>query len=198
MQNLGCCVAQIKVPFLEPKGSNFKDPSAFIDVCVEAKFRQTAEYVLLQKEIHNEFQKSAQMVLVADTIVALGREVLGKPAEKIEAFEMLKKLSGKEHKVYTGYKLWITCAQLCEPVFIRTKTIITKVRFKKVTTKFLNGYIRSGEPMDKAGAYGVQGPGLQLIESIDGSYSSVMGLPVCELLGDLRAAQEFLKTKAQL
>lgn len=185
LQNLGCCVAQISVPFDEPKVSNFKDPYAFMEVCIDHKFEQANAYFYSQKEIHNLSHKEGQILLVADTVAAKGSQILGKPAEKIEAFEMLKKLNGQTHEVFTSYKLWITCAQVCEPKIFRTKTVVSKVKFKKVTQEFLKIYIRSGEPLDKAGSYGVQGQGLQLIESIDGSYSSVMGLPTYELLCDL-------------
>ncbi|HVJ66319.1 MAG TPA: Maf family protein [Bdellovibrionota bacterium] len=192
LQNLGCCVAQIKVPFLEPKGSNYKDPLAFMKRCVQDKHDQAVAFLQSKKEIHNDFEITGQLALVADTIVALGSEVLGKPAEKIEAFETLKKLSGRTHEVFTGYSLWITCAKLSEPPFFRTKTVVTKVKFKTLNEKFICDYIRSGEPMDKAGSYGLQSMGLQLIDSIEGSYSGVMGLPLAEVLQDLRAAETFL------
>lgn len=192
LQNLGCRIAQIKVPFDEPNVSNFKDPYAFMAECIEAKFEQTNAYVLQQKEIHRELFNGGQIVIVADTVVVQGQTLLGKPAEKIEAFRMLQKLSGKSHEVFTTYKLWITCAQLCEPRFFRTKTVVSKVKFKKVTQEKLKIYIRTGEPLDKAGSYGLQGQGLQLVESIKGSYSSVVGLPVYELLQDLRAARAAL------
>jgi septum formation protein len=198
LQNLGCRIAQVRVPFEEPNALNFKAPLDFMRFCVEQKFEQAQNFINSKKEIHNDFENGARITLVADTIVALGTKVLGKPIDKIEAFEILKKLSGKTHIVFTGYKLWITCAQVCEPVFFRTKIVESRVCFKNATNKFLLDYIRSGEPMDKAGAYGVQGMGLQLIKSIEGSYSSVMGLPLNELLKDMREAESFVASLGTL
>lgn len=195
LKNLGCCVAQIKVPFDEPKTANFKDPFAFMQVCIEHKFQEAQRYFFNQKEIHNISNREGHILLVADTVVMRGSEILGKPVEKIDAFRMLKKLSNAEHQVFTAYKLWITCAQLGSPTFFKTKTVMTRVRFKKLQQDFLTAYIRSGEPLDKAGAYGVQGQGLQMIESIDGSYSSVMGLPLCELQNDLHELANFQRNQ---
>lgn len=190
LQNLNCRVAQIRVPFDEPKVSNFKDPYRFMSECIEAKFCQTNEYLENKKEIHNDFVGCGQILLVADTVVALGSEILGKPAEKIEAFCMLKKLSGRKHEVFTTYRLWITCAQVCEPDLFRTKTVVSKVKFRKLSQDFLKSYIRTGEPLDKAGAYGLQGQGLNLVESIEGSYSSVVGLPLVEVMQDIDQLQK--------
>ena len=105
------------------------------------------------------------VVIAADTVVALDGAVLGKPADELEAFKMLSTLSGCRHQVYTG---------------------LTVLRGEELSEEEISCYIQTGEPMDKAGAYGIQGFGALLIEGIQGDYYNVMGLPVCRLGGILR------------
>lgn len=113
------------------------------------------------------------VVLGSDTIVVLDRKILGKPHDKTEASEMLHSLSGRKHQVYTG---------LC--VCSKNKTVsltsCTDVYFHKLSDELINAYIETGEPMDKAGAYGAQGLGSILVEKIDGDFFTVMGLPIAE------------------
>lgn len=119
---------------------------------------------------------SEGIVIAADTMVVLGKKILGKPKNKKEAQEMLEKLSGKEHRVITGVAI----------VNVKTKKImqdvvITKVKFRKLNKNLIERYIASGEPLDKAGAYGIQGKGALLVESIKGDYFNVVGLPLSAL-----------------
>ena len=109
------------------------------------------------------------VVLGSDTVVALGRRVLGKPRDEREAREMLTLLSGKKHAVYTG---------VCFAVSGKTFSAVCKtdVFFEKLSKEFIERYVQSGSPMDKAGAYGIQDGGL--VKKIRGSYSNVVGLPV--------------------
>ena len=109
------------------------------------------------------------IVLGSDTVVAFGKRVLGKPKDKEEAREMLTLLSGKKHAVYTG-----VCFVVGGKAF--TAAAKTGVVFEKLTEEFIEEYIESGAPMDKAGAYGIQDGGL--VKKIHGSYSNVVGLPV--------------------
>ncbi|HVP35962.1 MAG TPA: Maf family protein [Terriglobales bacterium] len=116
------------------------------------------------------------LILGADTIVVLNQEILGKPDDSGEAFKMLKKLSGKEHQVYTG----ISLVDKGEG-----KTLsgyqLTKVKFNQLTDKQIKDYIDTGEPLDKAGAYGIQGMGNFLVEKIEGDLDNVIGLPLKKL-----------------
>ena len=114
------------------------------------------------------------VVIAADTVVALDGAVLGKPADEEEAFRMLSLLSGNRHQVYTG----LTVLRR-EQVFSQWEE--TSVTFRPLTAEEIEAYIATGEPMDKAGAYGIQGYGALFIEGISGDYYNVMGLPVCRL-----------------
>ena len=119
-------------------------------------------------------------VIGADTIVLIGRKILGKPASAEEAFEMLQRLSGKTHQVLTGYCI---CCKKKNRVF--SETVKTDVNFKRLTDAEINWYIQTGEPFDKAGGYAIQGIGSFLVRSINGSYTNVVGLPMCEVMEHL-------------
>ncbi len=114
------------------------------------------------------------LVIAADTVVALDGKVLGKPHSEEEAFAMLSALSGREHHVYTG----LTVLQGERAV---TEHEETAVLFRGISPDEIRGYIATGEPMDKAGAYGIQGVGALLVSGIRGDYCNVMGLPVFRL-----------------
>ena len=114
------------------------------------------------------------LVIAADTVVAVGGQILGKPRDKKEAADMLASLSGREHVVYTG--LTVCCGGRTV-----TEHEATPVRFRALSEPEIANYIATGEPMDKAGAYGIQGYGCVLVEGIAGDYYNVMGLPVCRL-----------------
>ena len=118
-------------------------------------------------------------VVAADTIVVLGTKILGKPADASAARQMLRELSGKSHQVKTA-----------TAVFYQDKTLLqvvtTDVHFRRLTEKETDWYVATGEPLDKAGAYGIQGKGAVLVEKIEGSYDNVVGLP-------LAAVYEMLK-----
>ena len=118
------------------------------------------------------------IVLGADTIVVLDNQVLGKPHDASEARHMLERLSGQVHSVITGVALLIKGQEI---VFYNE----TKVYFKKLAPFEIESYIASGEPMDKAGAYGIQGKGALWVEKIEGSYTNVVGLPVEHVYDEL-------------
>lgn len=113
------------------------------------------------------------VVLGCDTVVALGGKILGKPKDESEAFSMLKSLSGREHEVFTG--VYITDGEKSEGFLS-----CTKVEFYPLSDETIRSYIATKEPMDKAGAYGIQGLGSVLVKKINGDYFTVMGLPVNE------------------
>lgn len=119
--------------------------------------------------------EAGEVVLAADTIVALGDEALGKPADAAEAEAMLARLSGREHDVFTG--LALLRAGRMESSVERTR-----VRFRSLAPREPAEYVATGEALDKAGAYGIQGRGAALVERIEGDYSNVVGLPVRLLL----------------
>ena len=110
----------------------------------------------------------------ADTVVSLDGAILGKPADKLEAFRMLSTLSGVRHQVYTG----VTVMRDGEKQIEHETTDVT---FRELSEEEIEHYLATGEPMDKAGAYGIQGYGALLVERIEGDYYNVMGLPVCRL-----------------
>lgn len=116
------------------------------------------------------------LVIGADTVVVFENEILTKPKDEEDAFNMLKKLSGKVHSVMTGITVLRTSDAKCETVYEETK-----VSFKKITDEEIKSYIKTFEPMDKAGSYGIQGIGSMFIEKIEGDYFNVVGLPVCRL-----------------
>ncbi len=120
---------------------------------------------------------SAAVIIAADTMVFLDQLRLGKPRNEEEAFQMLSALSGKTHQVRTG----VTAAQGGRRV---TKVETTDVTFRSLCEREIWAYIRTGDPMDKAGAYGVQGKAALFVEKIQGDYFNVMGLPLC-LLGKM-------------
>ena len=114
------------------------------------------------------------VVIAADTVVSLDGAILGKPADKLEAFRMLSTLSGVRHQVYTG----VTVMRDGEKQIEHETTDVT---FRELSEEEIEHYLATGEPMDKAGAYGIQGYGALLVERIEGDYYNVMGLPVCRL-----------------
>ena len=140
------------------------------DKAVEELARQKAEDVFSRN--------SDAMVIAADTVVALGNTILGKPKDEADAFNMLSSLSGRRHTVFTG-------------VCIKTKDktdifhVATEVEFYDLTEKEIRDYIATKEPMDKAGAYGIQGKGFVLVKGIHGDYFNVVGLPLAETVRHL-------------
>jgi septum formation protein len=120
-------------------------------------------------------------VLAADTIVVVDEKILGKPVSVTEATAMLSRLSGRSHRVITGLSL-----VHAEYGVEESQTVETTVFMRRLSAVDIEGYIATGEPMDKAGAYGIQGIGGCLVQRIEGSYSNVVGLPLCETVELLR------------
>jgi septum formation protein len=116
-------------------------------------------------------------VLGADTMVVLDREIIGQPADEEDAFRILSKLAGKQHRVITGVALITPEAKEYETAVVSTVSI------KTVAENALRSYIATGEPLDKAGAYAIQGQGSFLVESWEGSWSNIVGLPLEALTG---------------
>jgi septum formation protein len=129
--------------------------------------------------IANQYPKA--LVLGADTIVVIDSLILGKPKNKKQAREMLERLSGREHKVFTGFTLIHKA-----PAVYKTRVIQSAVQFKIINPEEMNWYVNCDEPYDKAGGYAVQGKGAYFIKAIRGSYTNVIGLPLCETLEELK------------
>ena len=114
------------------------------------------------------------VVIAADTIVVCNGQILGKPKDEADAYRMLRLLSGRDHQVMTG--MTVLRGDTCQTV-----TEITDIHFRELSDREINAYIRSKEPMDKAGAYGIQGGAALFADRLVGDYYNVMGLPVCRL-----------------
>lgn len=119
------------------------------------------------------------IIVAADTIVVCDGRIMGKPRSENDAFSMLRRLSGREHQVMTG----LTVAQGDNT---ETVTVTTTLRFRPLSDTEIRNYIATGEPMDKAGAYGIQGIASMFVVGLDGDYYNVMGLPICTLTLMLR------------
>jgi septum formation protein len=119
------------------------------------------------------------ITIAADTIVVINRKVLGKPVDKDDATRMLSMLSGREHTV-------ITAVAVSRGKKLRSAIEEVKVKFRRLREDEIEAYIATGEPMDKAGAYGIQGYGATIVERVEGDYFAVMGLPLVRLIGLMR------------
>lgn len=157
-------------------------PPTFEEDLDPKNFDSMDDYVMetaLQKVLEvdrrlNESGEPADIIIGADTMVTLGDEMFGKPTSQREAFEMLSKLAGKRHTVLTGVVVMFQSkvSKFCER---------TDVFFDDLTSEQIQGYVATGEPMNKAGGYGIQGIGGTLVKRIDGDYFSVTGLPLHRL-----------------
>ena len=150
---------------LDENSIRLTSPASYVRRSAEAK----------AKDISQKYPDS--WVIGADTMVFIDNALLGKPNSRSEARKMLRSLSAKTHQVLTGYCI---CCEAAGRFF--SETIKTDVFFKELTELHINWYINSGEPFDKAGAYAIQGLGTSLVKRINGSYTNVVGLPVCEVL----------------
>jgi septum formation protein len=121
------------------------------------------------------------LVIGADTIVVIDDRILNKPTDAAEALSMLRRLRGRVHQVHTA-----VCVRWGDTVVSGVETV--RVRFRALTDAELFAYIATGEPMDKAGAYGIQGFGATIVDRIEGDFFAVMGLPLVRLVGLMRAA----------
>ena len=164
LEQAGLSFTVIPAP-IDEKGYSHLEPEDFVKVLAELK----AAWV---SERHPE-----SWVIGADTIVLINGVILGKPASRDEARTMLKQLSGKTHIVLTGYAI------RCQGKKRHFSEIIrTEVSFKDLTEEEIEWYVNTREPYDKAGAYAIQELGTRLVKLVKGSFTSVVGLPVCEVM----------------
>ena len=134
----------------------------------------------VQQEVTRVSRRKTDIVIAADTIVVIDGRELGKPRSEEEALGMLRLLSGRTHEV-------VTVLSVCKGSQLESEAVVTKVTFRTLCEEELRAYVRTGEPMDKAGSYGIQGYGAMFVSRIEGDYFSVMGLPLCPLCRMLRA-----------
>lgn len=146
-------------------------PTAYLERIVSKKLEAVREQAL---------EREGAGCLVADTVVVLDGEILGKPSSPQRALTMLESLAGRTHQVMTRYAVETRVGARCE------RTVSTDVTFRAATREELLRYVETGEGEDKAGSYAVQGRGAFLVESLRGSYMNVVGLPACELVLDLQ------------
>ena len=148
--------------------------SAFDEVSGDNAEKMVAVNALGKGQVVVEQVGSEIPVIAADTMVVLENEILGKPFASNDAAVMLRKLSGRVNRVLTGVAVFYKTQNLVE-------VVETKVWFRSLSEIEINAYVATGEPFDKAGAYGIQGRGAVLVEKIDGCYNNVVGLPLTRL-----------------
>lgn len=148
-------VSQADEHIIEP------DPAKFVATLAERKAR----------EVFERLNEDGVAVLGADTVVYFNGSIIGKPKDEEDAFHILSMLSGKTHEVYTGVAVITdkTCVTECS---------VTRVTFEELSGDEIRKYVATGEPMDKAGAYGIQGPFGMFVQKVEGNYFTVIGLPL--------------------
>ncbi|MDT8447395.1 MAG: nucleoside triphosphate pyrophosphatase [bacterium] len=167
--------------YLERYGLEFEVRTAQIDETPlpgEDPITYVRRMVVGKAEPFAQKASNGSLVITADTLVLLHGEIIGKPEGAGAVLPMLKKLNGQAHQVITGYGFWLGERRL-------VREVASRVYFRKSSDALLAAYAREKEPLDKAGAYSIQGLGTCLVESIEGSYNNVVGLPIEELLADL-------------
>jgi septum formation protein len=141
--------------------------------------RRHAERLAREKATRIATRDPDLITIGADTVVVINRKVLGKPRDMAEAVQMLSQLSGREHTV-------ITAVAVARGKKLRSAIEEVRVKFRRLREDEIEAYVATGEPMDKAGAYGIQGYGATIVECIDGDYFAVMGLPLARLTALMR------------
>ena len=174
-----------KLEIVPAVGEECADPVATVCATCQAKALAVAKAFPLWEKRPEGAEEGpaadpAALVVSSDTIVVLDGQIMGKPHSPEEAEQMLSSLSGRTHQVYTAVTLHSHARQ-------KTEVACTQVTFRPLDPTEIRAYIASGEPMDKAGAYGIQGRGAVLVSHLEGDYFNVMGLPLCTLCRMLRS-----------
>lgn len=167
-------VQQIQSLREEPLWNKKESAEAYLKRCIEVKALGAEE--AYEKLLNGSSSTSWSLVVAADTIVVLSGRVFGKPESPVHSVKMLQEMSGKEHRVLTAYSLSLFNGATKKDSFVSVSS--TKVKFRKLSLAEISAYVKTGEPLDKSGSYGVQGPAMQFVEKIEGSYQSVMGVPL--------------------
>ncbi|XXV03216.1 Maf family protein [Sorangium sp. So ce1335] len=170
---------------VDEAGRAEEGPAAYLE-------RVTLAKLAAARRLHQA--AGAGAILVADTSVILGDSILGKPRDEADARAMLRALSGREHQVWTRFAIADggQAELAADAASIRAEarhaeTVVTRVRFRALDDDEIASYAATGEGLDKAGAYAIQGIGAFAVARMDGSYSNVVGLPACEVVAALRA-----------
>ena len=158
---------------LEKHGVNFTVKPSNVDEVIDKNLSVYENVMNLAKiKALDVFNRNPnEVVLAADTIVVFENEILGKPIDEMDAFRMLKLLSGKTHEVITGVALCSKDSQIIDYE-------VSKVTFNKITEEEILEYIKTKEPMDKAGSYAIQGIGSKFVKSYEGEFDNIVGLPM--------------------
>lgn len=151
--------------------SDYSTPECFVKACATAKAL-------------NVNNSNAEIVIAADTIVEFEGDILEKPNDAEHAKELLRRLAGKTHTVWSGVAIVDVRATKCDPIVFAEKTEVT---LDELTEDIINEYVNTGDPLDKAGGYGIQSSGCILAKGINGCFYNVIGLPVNRLAKELRA-----------
>lgn len=168
---------QIFVPEVDETPLRGESPKRMVARLSKEKAQAAREQI--QRSVFGAPSDDLWVISADTTVVSSAGKNLGKPVDAVEAMRMLKALQGKVHRVYTGYSI-------ARGKKIYTRVVETRVYMRKLSEADLKRYIATGECMDKAGSYAAQGYGMILIEKIVGSYTNVVGLPVAEVLKDLK------------
>jgi len=175
-------VEQIQSLRDEPLWDKGESAENYLKRCIDVKAlgaKEAYEKLMQSQEFRAKNENQWCLLIAADTIVVLKGEIFGKPDSPAGAVKMLQKMVGKEHSVVTAYSVDLyqgtalkeSCRELLK----------TQVKFRKTSLAEIKAYVKTGEPLDKSGSYGVQGPAMQFVESVAGSYQSVMGIPLFEI-----------------
>lgn len=164
----------VRAPEVAEEVAPGEAPEPYLERIVDAKLARARELA----------PEAVACSLVADTTVVIGERILGKPSGVGEALELLRALAGRTHRVLTRYAVGVRGGTRA----LVARTVATQVTIRTASDDELARYAQSGEGLDKAGAYAAQGLGAFLVERVEGSYTNVVGLPVCELVVDLRSA----------
>ena len=176
----------ICIPSTDDESHTEEKPYKIVKALAQGKAKNVYERLSdHQTDMSADIENDNIVIIGADTIVCYQDEILGKPADEADAFAMLSMLSDRKHEVYTGVSLYIIKDRKLK---IHTFYEKTDVTFYDIRREDIKSYIETGDPMDKAGAYGIQGPFAIHIKKISGDYNNVVGLPIARLY------QELLKT----
>ena len=174
--------SQRRQEILKDAGFNFTVITADIEEISDKKNINERILDIAEKKLEQIAKDNVnEFVLAADTVVELDGKILGKPKNREEAFGFLKSLSGNIHKVITAYVF----KNISKNILIK-EVVVSEVKFLELNNEIINWYLDTGEPFDKAGAYGIQGKGRVLVEKINGDYFSIMGFPISNFLENLR------------
>ena len=174
--------SQRRQEILKDAGFNFKVITSNIEETSDKKIITERILDIAEKKLEQIAKNNKnKLILAADTVVELNGKIFGKPKNREEAFSFLKTLSGQIHRVITAYVF----KNISKNILIK-EIVVSEVKFFDLDDETINWYLDTGEPFDKAGAYGIQGYGRILVEKINGDFYSIMGFPISNFLENLR------------